>query len=218
VVSHDVGRASKAEGPPAELLRVSVESPRSYRRHEPERSVLYRVVADHLETFLVEARERHDKGLPKYIEKELREFLACGILSRGYVLGVCSSCGRQLFVPLSCKKRTCPSCNARRMYNGAAHLADHTIPDVPVRQYVLSVPFELRLLLAQRADVFTALTHIFIHQVFRWQRERAREAGLKHVQCGAVAAHHRAGSSMNLNPHVHAVLPDGVFRPAKEQE
>jgi hypothetical protein len=175
---------------------------------------LYRLVAEHLETFLAEARERYERGLPKYVEKALREFLDCGILSRGYVLGICSSCGRELFVPLSCKKRACPSCNARRMYNGAAHLADHVIPDVPVRQYVLSVPFELRLLLAQRADAFTALTHIFIHQVLRWQRERAREAGSKQVECGAVAAHHRGGSSMNLNPHVHAVLPDGVFRRA----
>ncbi|MBN1605030.1 MAG: transposase [Polyangiaceae bacterium] len=212
---YDAGQADRAEDPSVQLLRVSDASPRPYQRHEPESTVLYRVVADNLETFLAEARERHDNGLPKYVEKELRDYLACGILSRGYVLGICSACGRQLFVPLSCKKRVCPSCNARRMYNGAAHLVDHVIPDVPVRQYVLSVPFELRLLLAQRADAFTALTHIFIHQVFRWQRERAREAGLKRVQCGAVAAHHRGGSSMNLHPHVHAVLPDGVFQRAE---
>jgi hypothetical protein len=218
VVCYDVGRANAAEGALGQLLRVLDVSPRPYQRHEPEKTVLYRIVAEHLETFLAEARERHDKGLPKYVEKELREYLDCGIVSRGYVLGVCSSCGRQLFVPLSCKKRACPSCNARRMYNGAAHLVDHVIPDVPVRQYVLSPPFELRLLLAQRADAFTALTHIFVHQVFRWQRERAREAGLKHAQCGAVAAHHRGGSSMNLHPHTHALLPDGVFQHSSGQE
>jgi hypothetical protein len=218
VVRYDAGRTNRAEDPPRQLLGVSDASPQSYQRHEPEGTALYRVVADNLETFLAEARERHDKGLPRYVEKELRQFLNCGILSRGYVLAVCSNCGHQLFVPLSCKKRACPSCNARRMYNGAAHLADHVIPSVPVRQYVLSVPFELRLLLAQRAGAFTALTHIFIHQVFRWQREHAKEAGLRQVECGAVAAHHRGGSSMNLNPHVHAVLPDGVFLRAKEPD
>jgi hypothetical protein len=79
-----------------QLLRVSDVSPRPYQRHELEKTVLYRIVAEHLETFLAEAREQHDKGLPKYVEKELRESLDCGILSRGYVLGVCSSCGRQL--------------------------------------------------------------------------------------------------------------------------
>jgi hypothetical protein len=104
------------------------------------------------------------------------------------------------------------------MYNGAAHLADHVIPDVPIRQFVLSVPFELRLLLAARANAFTALTNVFIHEVFRWQREQARVAGLKNVKCGAVAAHHRGGNSMNLHPHVHAVLPEGVFLRTEGQE
>ena len=60
------------------------------------------------------------------------------------------------------------------MCNGAAHLVDHVIPDVPVRQWVLSVPFELRLLLACRADAFGAITSLFVSEVFRWQRERAR--------------------------------------------
>ena len=64
------------------------------------------------------------------------------------------------------------------MCNGAAHLVDHVIPDVPVRQWVLSVPYELRLLLACRADAFGAMTSPAISEVFRWQRERAHEDGL----------------------------------------
>jgi hypothetical protein len=103
------------------------------------------------------------------------------------------------------------------MYNGAAHITDHVIPDVPLRQYVLSVPFELRLLLAARADAFSAMMSLFIEQVFRRQRERAREAGLDAVQSGAVVAQHRGGSSVNLHPHVHGAVPDGVFwRPDPE--
>jgi hypothetical protein len=85
------------------------------------------------------------------------------------------------------------------------------IPDVPLRQYVFSVPFELRLLLAARADAFSAMMSPLVEQVFRWQRQRAREAGLDVVQSGAVVAQHRAGSSLNLNPHIHAAVPDGVF-------
>jgi len=34
----------------------------------------------------------------------------------------------------------CPSCGARRMAQTAAHLLDHVIPRVPVRQWVLSLP------------------------------------------------------------------------------
>jgi hypothetical protein len=104
------------------------------------------------------------------------------------------------------------------MCNGAAHLVDHVLPDVPVRQFVLSVPYELRLLLACRADAFGAVTRIFIQEVFRWQRERAREAGLTNVRFGALAMQHRFGSSLNANAHLHAVVPDCVFsRPDPER-
>jgi hypothetical protein len=44
-------------------------------------------------------------------------------------------------VAFSCKGRdVCPSCNGRHMAQTAAHLADHDISPVPVRQWVISVP------------------------------------------------------------------------------
>jgi Transposase zinc-binding domain len=49
----------------------------------------------------------------------------------------------------SCKRRGfCPSCGAKRMSETAAYLVDHVIPSVPVRQWVLSLPIALRVLLA----------------------------------------------------------------------
>jgi hypothetical protein len=48
-------------------------------------------------------------------------------------------------VAFSCKRRGfCPSCGARRMIETSAHLVDHVIPDVSVRQWVLSFPWPLR--------------------------------------------------------------------------
>jgi hypothetical protein len=44
------------------------------------------------------------------------------------------------------------------MANTAAHLVDRVLPDVPVRQYVLTLPYELRKLAAFKAGVLTALT------------------------------------------------------------
>jgi hypothetical protein len=56
-----------------------------YRRREPERTVLHEVVRDELETFLARARERseHGRGLPAFVERELRAYVDCGILARG---------------------------------------------------------------------------------------------------------------------------------------
>jgi hypothetical protein len=42
------------------------------------------------------------------------------------------------------------------MANVAAHLVDRVLPDVPVRLYVLTLPYELRRLAAFKADVLTA--------------------------------------------------------------
>ncbi|KIG14059.1 Transposon-like protein [Enhygromyxa salina] len=45
----------------------------------------------------------------------------------------------------SCKKRGfCPSCAGRRMADVAAHLVDEVFPEVPVRQWVCSLPWRLR--------------------------------------------------------------------------
>src|SRR5664280_1878100 len=193
-------------------LRAGNGSLAAYQRHEPEKTVLYKIVSEHLETFLEEVRDHYDKPLPKYVEKELRDYLECGLLQHGFAKAVCKQCSRTILVAFSCKRRgACPSCSARRMCNGAAHLVDHVIPDVPIRQWVLSVPFELRLLLACRPDAFGTITSLFISEVFRWQRERAREHGLKKVRYGALVMQHRFGSSLNLNTHLHAVFPDGVF-------
>ena len=85
-----------------------------YRRHEADKTVLHQIVSEQLETFLSEVRNHYDKPLPAYIEKELRAFIDCGILARGFVTAVCQSCGHTLLVALSCKKRgICPVSDRR---------------------------------------------------------------------------------------------------------
>jgi hypothetical protein len=50
----------------------------------------------------------------------------------------------------SCKGRgVCPSCNARRMVEVAAHLTDQVLPPLPLRQWVLSLPKRIRPFLPQ---------------------------------------------------------------------
>ncbi len=44
----------------------------------------------------------------------------------------------------------CPSCGARRMAESAALLVDEVFPEQPVRQWVLSFPFQLRFLFASQ--------------------------------------------------------------------
>jgi hypothetical protein len=53
------------------------------------------------------------------------------------------------------------------MAQTAAHLADHVIPPVPVRQWVISVPKRLPGFLADRRRAVAALTKIFLDEIER---------------------------------------------------
>ena len=54
-----------------------------YRPRDAEHTVLHQVVSEHLEAFLRAAAEAGDGvGLPKFVERELLEFLACGVFER----------------------------------------------------------------------------------------------------------------------------------------
>jgi hypothetical protein len=56
-----------------------------YRRRHPERSVLYRVMQENLESWLAhrQAAEADSGGVPSWVEGELRRYLKCGILAWG---------------------------------------------------------------------------------------------------------------------------------------
>ncbi|WP_458694138.1 transposase zinc-binding domain-containing protein, partial [Shigella sp. FJ200903] len=84
------------------------------------------------------------KELPGYVQREFEEFLQCGRLEHGFLRVRCESCHAEHLVAFSCKRRGfCPSCGARRMAESAALLVDEVLPEQPMRQWVLSFPFQL---------------------------------------------------------------------------
>jgi hypothetical protein len=172
------------------------------------------VVQAELETFLARAEAR-ERPVPRFVERELRGFLGCGILAHGFVRVHCDACGLDRVVAFSCKGRGfCPSCGGRRMADTAAHLVDRVLPEVPVRQWVLSLPFALRYRLAYDAPLASAVLGVFVRTVFASLRRRAREQwGVTRGQCGAVTFVQRFGAALNLNVHFHALLLDGVYAP-----
>lgn len=184
-----------------------------YQPRRPEESVLYRVVAENIETFIARQQER-GRIVPLFVERELRAFLDCGILARGFVRVHCDICGKDRVVAFSCKNRGfCPSCGGRRMADTAAHLVDHVIPEVPVRQWVLSVPYPLRYRLAYDSSLVRDVTRIFVRTVFSSIRRIAGIPGCnRKARCGAVAFIQRFSDALNLDPHVHLMAMDGIYK------
>jgi hypothetical protein len=97
------------------------------------------------------------------------------------------------------------------MANAAAAIVDRVLPSVPVRQYVLSLPYELRRLAAFKADVLTALGRIFVEAIFSSYRVRAERDGAL-GQCGAVNFVHRAGSLQRVAQGHRAQAPRAPAR------
>jgi len=185
-----------------------------HTRREPESSVLYRVLAEHLEGFLIRVDADPGRaGLPRFVVRELRAYLQCGQLSRGFCRVRCTACGKEILVAFSCKRRGfCPSCCGRRMSDLAAHLVDRVLPEVPIRQWVLSVPFALRYPLAYDAALCHAVKGVIIRAVMGWTKRRAASDGaVGDLSTGAVVATQRFDSALRLGPHWHALVLDGAF-------
>jgi hypothetical protein len=186
--------------------------PPTYQRRQPEGSVLYRTLEANLDRFLTTAAGDEGPGLPAFVTRELRAYLRCGVLEQGCLHVRCERCADEMVVGFSCKGRGfCPSCGGRRMSELAAQLVERVIPPVPVRQWVLSLPWTLRYQLAFDAGLCGAVLAVFIRVVFGWLAATAARQGLRSARCGAVTAIQRFGSALNLNLHFHALVLDGVY-------
>jgi len=190
-----------------------------YERRQPEQTLLHQVVREQLETFL-ERAQRRDQAPPRFVEQELRAFLRCGVLSHGFLRLHCDDCGHDRLVAFSCKRRGfCPSCGGRRMADTAAQLVDRVLPEVAIRQWVLTLPYPLRYRCAYDARLTSAVLRSFIQALFAELRRRSRRTwGLRAEQCGAVTFIQRFGSALNLNVHFHTLALDGAYAYASGQE
>jgi hypothetical protein len=187
----------------------------TYAPRDPSGTVLYHVIAEHLETFLASCAADPDAtGLPAYVQREFYDYLRCGILAYGFLRLGCDTCHKELLVPFSCKRRGfCPSCAGRRMAQTAAHLVEQVLPWVPTRQWVVSVPIPLRYWMAGSQDltakvhtiICTTIGQYYVNQAVQRGHERAT------VHPGSVTFIQRFGSALNLNLHFHVIGLEGVY-------
>jgi len=202
--------------------RISAKppAPLGYRPRDPASVVLQRVVREHLLTFLERAAESTDgTGVPRFVERQLRRFVDCGVLAKGFARFRCGTCHGDRLVPFSCKGRGfCPSCGGRRMAERSAHLIDAVLPHVPVRQWVLSLPQPLRYLFAFNHTLCRKALSIYARALMALQRRRARRFGIADGRTGTATVIQRFASGLRLNVHFHTLMLDGVFHEAGDGE
>ena len=93
----------------------------------------------------------------------------------------------------------------------AAHLVDGVLGGLPVRQWVLTLPYRLRYALAWDHRLCRAVLAVFVRAVLGFERRRAARRGMPGGAGGAVTAIQRFGSALNTNVHFHTLVAQGVF-------
>ena len=186
--------------------------PVSYKRHRPEKTLLYKLIQKNLLTFYQQIEREQENGLPEFVKKEFDEYLKCGILAHGFVRTQCESCKHEKLVAFSCKRRGfCPSCGAKRMAENAAHLVDKVFPHRPLRQWVLSFPYQLRFLFAKDPKVMGEVLTVVNRAISTYLIKKAGLTKKSGAKTGSVTFIQRFGGSLNLNIHFHMMVLDGVY-------
>jgi putative transposase/transposase-like zinc-binding protein len=198
-------------------LSACAKAPKlEYERHAPEKSLLYKTIQKNWPSFVAQC-EANEHSVPNFIKKEIEAYLRCGVLEYGFARVYCQECRYDRLIGFSCKKRGfCGSCLARRMSETAVRLVDSLIPQIPTRQWVLSVLAPLRYLIAYDNNALNRILSIFMESLFSYLRKKAKRCGGKALDAysyhpGAVTFIQRFGSALNLNVHMHSQLSDGVY-------
>lgn len=138
------------------------------------------------------------------VEKAMR----CGTLEAGYMVAECPHCDNIEIIKFTCKSRFCPSCG-KKYRDIIAVSVQRKLYDVPHRQFVFSVPEDLRTMFrAHRGmlDVlFSAVSDTLTEAIFG-KAPIATER--EHRQLGFISFLHTFGRDLKWHPHLHVLVAE----------
>jgi hypothetical protein len=177
-------------------------------------SPLYRLLVDHFDAFRGRYEDRFERQYGRWrgvVNDVVARFLECGVLEAGFSRVRCDDCRAEYVLAFSCKCRYfCPACHAKRLAIWSLWLEHELLAPVPHRQFVYTVPKRLRPyflwrrpLLGDLARIAAATTTAVIQATI----------GEPDLSVGIVLSIQTHGSLANWQPHIHALVTDGGFRP-----
>ena len=84
-------------------------------------------------------------------------------------------------------------------------------PEVPIPQFVLTVPFPLRFLLATEPKALTEVLDVMQRGIATFLIRQVGFTVTSGAKTGNVTLIQRFGSALNLNPHLYLLILDGVY-------
>ncbi|MFQ5938373.1 MAG: transposase, partial [Acidiferrobacterales bacterium] len=174
-----------------------------YRPRQPRKSPLYQCIRRHVDEL------RAAGSIHRAVEENtLERFLDCGDLHKGFARVYCRQCRHDYLLAFSCKTRgLCPSCHQKRMFAHGEWVEAYVLAPVPHRQYVFTLPKLLRPHFHYRPHLgeLCRLVALLLKSAFKAAEPCGEPAFILYVQT--------YGDLVTWNPHIHALVADGVFLP-----
>lgn len=156
--------------------------------------------------------------VPRRVRDEVERYLRCGDVRYGFVEVECGTCQRPRLVALRCRGRGwCPSCTTRRALETGLSLEEE-LPRVAHRQWTLSLPMAARFQVVKQPALLKRLEVRLVQAVWRLQRATAKRLGVcGPLRGGAVCFWQYFGSSLQLTPHLHLLVPEAQWTEVGEE-
>lgn len=101
------------------------------------------------------------------------------------------------------------------MNDVSLHLVDNVLPAVPLRQWVCTLPWNLRARVGYDREACALFVSTFAKALSRRMRWRAKKelglSSLNKAHVGMLTFVQRSDSALRLNPHLHTLMLDGVY-------
>ena len=144
--------------------------------------------------------------LPLHHWKVIRALVACRTSALGGYHYRCQHCGKEHFVPHSCRNRHCPACQGANGFDWLDKQAELLLP-IPYFHLVFTLPHELNPLIQQnQARLYSLLFDAASATLLEFGRNRL------HAQIGVTAVLHTWSQTLLDHYHLHCIVTGGGLR------
>lgn len=157
--------------------------------------------------------------------------LLCNTVYLGFDLFECPICGNESVVAHKCHSRFCNSCGVKYAKQLAAKAVTFCL-DTTHRHLVFTIPESLRdlfredrsrmdlLFVASRNTISSLVNHKLYKKAKRDKRKNTHYLykNYRHAQqFGMISTLHTFGRDLKWNPHIHALVPEIIYNPDKDE-
>lgn len=169
----------------------------------------------------------------------IQRTLLCNTIYLGYDGFECPACGNEMLFFHKCHSRFCTSCGVKYQKKLAAE-AEAMCVDTPHRHIVFTIPEAYRIYFRRERQALNLLfvaarntiAKVTNEKIYRKEKKKRGQTGHLHNDkdnyylyrnfkdaniFGMIASIHTFGRDLKWNPHIHALVPELIYDPAKDE-